>query len=302
MSTPPLRTAFVFAGGSSLGAIQVGMLKALMAHGWQADMVVGSSVGAINAACFAGDPTPAGVARLEAIWRGMRRVDVFPTRAIGSLIGLFSQRGYLVESAGLARLLERHLPYQRLEDARLPCHIIATDMLEGIEIRLSSGPAVQALLASAAIPGVFPAVKMDGRHVVDGGVANHTPISAAVDLGATRLVVLPTGYSCALETPPRRAIAVALHALNILIARQLTEAIRHFRSTVEIVVVPPLCPLGVSPYDFTSVGALIDRAEESTDDWLRVGVAQVDGVPHQFPPHSHHAGAAPYGPAVMRAG
>lgn len=108
--------------------------------------------------------------------------------AIGSLIGLFSQRGYMIDSAGLARLLERHLPYRHLEEARLPCHIIATDMLEGIEIRLCAGSAVQALLASAAIPGVFPAVQMDGRHVVDGGVANHTPISAAVELGATHLV------------------------------------------------------------------------------------------------------------------
>lgn len=301
MGTASTRTAFVFAGGSSLGAIQVGMLKALLAHGFQADLVVGSSVGAINAAYFAGDPTPAGVAKLEAIWRGLRRAEVFPARAIGSLIGLFSQRGYLVESAGLARLLATHLPYRRLEEARLPCHIIATDMLEGIEVRLSSGSAVQALLASAAIPGVFPAVHMDGRHVVDGGVANHTPISAAVELGATRLVVLPTGYSCTLDAPPRRAIAAALHALNILIAHQLTGAIRHFQNVVEIVVVPPLCPLGVSPYDFNSAGVLIDRAYQSTEHWLRDGVAQVDGVPHQFPPHTHHHHAAPYGPTALTA-
>jgi NTE family protein len=232
----------------------------------------------------------------------MRRADVFPTPAIGSLIALFSQRGYLVDPTGLERLLTRHLPYRRLEEARLPCHIIATDMLEGIEIRLSSGPAIQALLASAAIPGVFPAVQMDGRHVVDGGVANHTPISAAVELGATRLVVLPTGYSCTLEAPPRRAISAALHALNILIARQLTEAIRRFRSTVEIIVVPPLCPLGVSPYDFSAVGALIERARQSTEDWLRSGVEQVDGVPHQLPPHTHQRGQQTYGPAALNAG
>lgn len=299
MSASVSRTAFVFAGGSSLGAIQVGMLKALLAHGHRADFVVGSSVGAINAAYFACDPTVDGVARLEGIWRGMRRADVFPTPAIGSLIGLFSQRGYVVESGGLARLLERHLPCKRLEDMRLPCHIIATDMLEGIEIRLSSGSAVQALLASAAIPGVFPAVRMGGRHVVDGGVANHTPISAAVELGATRIVVLPTGYSCALQAPPRRAIGAALHALNILIAHQLTDAIRRYRSEVEILVAPPLCPLGVSPYDFNSVATLVERAHESTDEWLRNGVEQTDGVPHQLPPHSHDEHAAPYGPASV---
>jgi len=294
------KTAFVFAGGSCLGAIQVGMLKSLMAHGWSADMVVGSSVGAINAAYFAGDPTPEGVARLEAVWRGMRRADVFPTNTLGSLLALLSRRTHLVEPAGLARLLERHLPYRRLEEAKLPCHLIATDVLEGIEVRISSGPAVQALLASAAIPGVFPAVRMAGRQVVDGGVANHTPISAAVDLGATRLVVLPTGYSCTLDAPPRGAIAAALHALNILISRQLTDSIRRYRALVEIVVVPPLCPLGASPYDFSGIGRLIDRAARSTEDWLRDGVEQVDGVPHQLPPHTHLETPLPYGPAVLQ--
>jgi len=300
MTLPAVTTAFVFAGGSSLGAIQVGMLKALLAAGYVADMVVGSSVGAINAAWFAGNPTQEGVSKLEAIWRGIRRTDIFPAHPIGSLLGLFSRRGYMVDSAGLARLIERHLPYARLEQARLPVHIIATDMLEGIEIRLSSGPATQALLASSAIPGVFPAVRLGTRHVVDGGVANHTPISAAVELGATRLVVLPTGYSCALEAPPRHAIAAALHALNILIAHQLSAAIRRYRTAVEIVVVPPLCPLGVSPYDFKSVGALIDRAQRSTEEWLRDGVEQVDGLPHQSEPHTHVEGVAPYGPAALR--
>jgi NTE family protein len=299
---PSVRTAFVFAGGSSLGAIQVGMLKTLVAAGYKADMVVGSSVGAINAAWFAGNPTSDGVAKLEAIWRGIRRSDIFPTHPIGSLLGLFSRRGYLVDSAALARLIERHLPYANLEEARLPVHIVATDMLEGIEIRLSRGPAARALLASSAIPGVFPAVRMGGRHVVDGGVANHTPISAAVELGATRLVILPTGYSCALQAPPRHAIATALHALNILIAHQLSAAIRRYRSAVDIVVVPPLCPLGVLPYDFKSVGALIDRAQRSTEAWLRHGVEQVDGLPHQFEPHSHEQGAAPYGPVLLAAG
>jgi NTE family protein len=293
VSTIAPRTAFVFAGGSSLGAIQVGMLKALLEQGHRADMVVGSSVGAINAAYFAGEPTLAGVARLEAIWRGIRRADIFPSRPIRGLIGLFSRRGYMLDSSSLARLLERHIPYRLIEQARLPCHIIATDMLDGVELRIDSGPVVHALLASAAIPGVFAPVRLNGRDVVDGGVANHTPISAAVELGATRLVVLPTGYSCALDAPPRRAIAAALHALNILVSRQLTDAIRQYRNLVEILVVPPLCPLGVSPYDFDSVASLIDRAHRSTHDWLRVGTEQIDGVPHQLPPHSHGAGPAP---------
>jgi NTE family protein len=173
---------------------------------------------------------------------------------------------------------------------------VATDLLAGTELRLSSGPALPALLASAAIPGIFPAQRIGDRHVIDGGVANHTPVSAAIDLGATRLVVLPTGYSCALAEPPKRAIATALHGLNILIARQLTHAVQRYRSHVEILVVPPLCPLNVLPYDFASCGTLIDRAMASTAQWLDHGVELVEGVPHQLPPHSHHDHAHPYGP------
>lgn len=294
--TAPARTAFVFAGGSSLGAIQVGMLEALLAQGWQADLVVGASVGAINAAYFAGDPTPQGVARLADIWRGMRRADVFPTPALRSLLRLLSRSAHLVDPAALTRLLERHLPYRRIEDARLPCHIIATDMLDGIEVRLSAGPVIPALVASAAIPGVFPAMSLHGRFVVDGGVANHTPVSAAVELGATRLVVLPTGYACALAAPPRSAIARALHALNILISRQLSDAVRRYRHEVDIIVVPPLCPLQASPIDFAGCAALIERARRSTEAWLRDGGEMADGVPHQLPPHSHHIPGAGYGP------
>lgn len=231
----------------------------------------------------------------------MKRSDVFPTPALRSLVRLVSRHGHLVESAALARLIERHLPFRRLEEARLPCHIVVTDMLEGVEIRISAGPALPALLASAAIPGVFPPVRLDGRWVVDGGVANHTPVSAAVELGAKRIVLLPTGDSCALDAPPRSAVATALHALNILISRQVTDAVRRCRSMVEVVVVPPLCPLGASPIDFKCAGALIDRARRSTEDWLREGVEQVDGVPHQLPPHTHVPGAErPYGPLWLR--
>ncbi len=138
-------------------------------------------------------------------------------------------------------------------------------------------------------------VKLDDRFGVDGGVANHTPISAAVELGARRLIVLPTGYSCALRAPPRRAIAAALHGLNMLIACQTINAVRRYRQAVEIQVVPPLCPLDVSPYDFAAVGELIERAQESTREWLKHGVELVDGVPHQLPPHTHESSADPYG-------
>jgi NTE family protein len=293
------RTAFVFSGGSSLGAIQVGMLKVLVESGFSPDFVVGSSVGAINAAYFAADPTIDGVSRLERLWCELRRSDIFPVGVFSSVLRVLSGRGHIVESRALEQLLARHLPFKKLEEVKLPCHIIATDMLEGIELRLSRGPAIPALLASAAIPGVFPPVKLGTHFGVDGGVANHTPISAAIELGAERLIVLPTGYSCALPAPPRRAIAAALHGLNMLIACQTVNAVRRYRQVVEIQVVPPLCPLNVSPYDFAAAGELIKRAQESTREWLKHGVEPVDGIPHELPPHTHQDAADPYGPRTL---
>ncbi|MBI1966725.1 MAG: patatin-like phospholipase family protein, partial [Gemmatimonadetes bacterium] len=124
------------------------MLRALVRRGVQPDFVVGSSVGAINAVQFAADPTPEGVERLERIWRTVRREDVFPVSPLGAMFRLLTRRGHLVAPTALHRLLERHLTVRQLEDTVLPCHVIATDLLGGTEVRLSAGPAVDALLAS----------------------------------------------------------------------------------------------------------------------------------------------------------
>jgi NTE family protein len=280
-------TAFVLAGGGSLGAIEVGMLKALVAAGLQPDLVVGSSVGAINAGYYAGRPSIAGVAELDRIWRGLRTSDVFPLSPIRGFLGFVGWQDGLMDQGALRRLLEQALPYEDLEDAAIPCHVVATEVLDGREAVLSEGPAVLALLASAAIPGVFPPVDRDGRTLFDGGVASNTPIATAIERGAQRVVVLPSGYSCALPAPPRGAIAIALHALTLMIVRQLVVDVERFADRAEIVVVPPLCPLEVSPYDFAPTGELIDRAEASTKTWLATGGLERRGVPSELPPHGH---------------
>src|SRR5581483_1688619 len=110
-------TAFVFAGGGSLGAVEVGMLRELVQSGVRPDFVVGSSVGALNAVHFAAVPTPEGVERLERIWRTVRRRDVFPVSPLGAMLRLLTGRGALVPHTALRRLLERYLPLARLEDA-----------------------------------------------------------------------------------------------------------------------------------------------------------------------------------------
>jgi NTE family protein len=284
------KTAFVLAGGGSFGAVQVGMLRELVAAGVVPDFVVGSSVGAINGAYFAGASTPEGVAQLEAIWRGLRRRDVFPVTWRG-VLGLIARRDYLIDPVGLRTLLEQRLPYRNLEDAAIPIHVVATDVLDGGTVKLSAGPAAEAVLASCAIPAAFPPVRIGERRLMDGGVASNTPISTAVELGAGRVIVLPAGFACALESPPRGAIANALHGITLIIARQLVAEVQRFRERAEIVTVPPLCPLAVSPYDFSHAGELIERAAAQTRGWLARGGLGKHGVPEALRPHSHADGS-----------
>ncbi len=282
-----MTTAFVFAGGGSLGAVEVGMLQALVERGAPPDFVVGASVGALNAAYYAGRPDVEGVESLAAIWRGLRNADVFPWSSLHSMLGFIGRRRSLVDPTPLRSLLARVLPYERLEDARVPVRIVATNVLDGTEVALSSGPAVEALLASAAIPGVFPPVELDAKHLFDGGISSNTPLSTAVELGAKRIVVLPTGFSCSLEKPPHGAVAMVLHALTLLIARQLVIDVVRWRERAEIVVVPPLCPVESSPYDFSFSETLIRRAAASTHTWLATGGLERTELPHELTPHDH---------------
>ncbi|HET6434912.1 MAG TPA: patatin-like phospholipase family protein [Xanthomonadaceae bacterium] len=280
-------TAFVLAGGGSLGAVQVGMLKALADAGIVPDFVVGASVGAINAAYYAAAPDPAGVARLERIWLRLRGADVFPFSLLGTALCLLGRRDHLARPAPLSALLGTELPYRRLEDAPLPCHVVATDVLDGTEVTLSSGDALQALLASAAIPAVFPPVTIDGRPLMDGGVAGNTPIAAAFALGARRVTVLPTGLPCALQQPPRGAMAAALHALNLLAMRQLLADIDRFADRCALDVVPPLCPLATTSYDFSRTAELIARAERATREWLSESPRRHPDPRWALLPHRH---------------
>jgi predicted acylesterase/phospholipase RssA len=134
----PVRTAFVLAGGGSFGAIQVGMMHSLAAHGISADMVVGSSVGALNGAYYAGDPTLKGILQLETIWRGLHRRDVFPL-TWRTLLGFIRRRDFLIPHDGIEKLIDDHLPYRNLQDAKLPVHIVATDMVTGDSVVMSEG-------------------------------------------------------------------------------------------------------------------------------------------------------------------
>jgi NTE family protein len=265
-------TAFVLSGGGSLGAVQVGMLRALADHQIAPDLLVGASAGALNAAFVAGEGfSHTTIDRLEEIWTGLRRQDVFPFALHRHLLALAGARPSLCSPDGLRRLIAAHVGYRRLEDAALPLHVVATDVLSGNEVTLAEGDPVAAVLASAAIPGVFPTVAVDDRTLFDGGVADNTPISQAVELGADRIVVLPAGVACALAQPPRSALSTAVHALTLLIEQRLVLDVAAYHDRVELIVLPPLCPLSVSSTDFRSAGLLIERAATATDRWLEAG-------------------------------
>jgi NTE family protein len=282
----PTKTAFVLAGGGSFGAIQVGMMHSLAAHGISADMVVGSSVGALNGAYYAGDPTLNGVLQLETIWRGLTRQDIFPI-TWRTLLGFIRRRDFLIPHDGIQKLIDDHLPYRNLEDARLPLHIVTTDIVSGDSVVLSEGPADQAIIASTAIPGAFAPVRYKDFYLADGAISSNTPVRVAVAKGAQRLIILPTGYACAMHTPPSGAVASALHALTLLIARQLVGELEGLGPGIDYFVVPPLCPLVGSPYDFSRTADHIARAIDSTDAWLGQDGLKQGGIPDEMRPHSH---------------
>jgi NTE family protein len=280
------RTAFVFAGGGSFGAVQVGMLHALMAQGVKADFVVGSSVGAINGAYFAGDPTAGGVTRLEQLWLGIRRNDVFPVN-FRTAAGFLWRRDFLMRPAGLRQLIDTHLPYRLLEEARIPVYVVATNLLSGEAVVLSRGGACDAIVASSAIPAAFPPVLVDGHYLVDGAITSNTPVKVAVALGAQRLIVLPTGFACALQIPPMGAVANALHALTLLIARQLVAELEQLDAGIDFAIVPTLCPLQGSPYDFSHSAELIASAAENTLNWIAGGGLDRREIPGALRAHDH---------------
>jgi NTE family protein len=257
------------------------MLEALYERDIVADLVIGTSAGALNGAFIASRPQNVSTAReLGRVWRGLSRNQVFPLNPLTGTLGFLGARRHLVPDSGLRRLIRGHALAERLEETLVPLHVIATDVLTGEDVRLSHGPLIEAVMASAAIPGVLPPVEFGGRLLIDGGVSNNAPLSHALELGAQRIFVLPTGAPCELEEPPRGAIAMLLYATGLLIHRRLQAELAAVPTEVELVVLPPPCPLRVQPTDFTHADALIAQARRDTRRHLRDHpLAQVRRIP-----------------------
>ena len=283
--------AFVLSGGASLGAVQVGMLRALYERGVTPDLIVGTSAGAINGAFIAARPqTVATADELARVWRGVTRGQVFPVNPLAGLRGFLGQRSHLVPDSGLRQLVARHILVERLEELLIPLHVVAVDVVSGEELLLSEGSIEQAVLASAAIPAVLPPVTWKDRQLMDGGVANNTPISHAIALGATEIYVLPTGHACGLQRPPSSALGMAVHALSLLTFSRLIADVEASRNEAKLIVLPPPCPLSVTPIDFSHANELVNRSLADARAFLDGGGAERPPITMDM--HSHPVRAA----------
>jgi NTE family protein len=273
------KTAFVFSGGISLGSVQVGMAKALFEHGCFPDFCVGASVGAINAAFLCGNPTLDGVHELEKIWLSVRQKDIFPVGLLSTIIRIIRRKNFLVSSRGLRNLLARNIRYRTLADAAIPCLLITTDILTGEQVVLTSGNVIEAVLASTALPGIYPPVEMAGRTLIDGAISSNTPLSVAAEYAAEVVFVLPAGYPSTLEKAPTDIVGLFSHALNILIGQQFLRDIEIYRKDIAIHILPPLLPDKSLIYDLSRTGEFLALSYRNTKQWLESGGMETFRIP-----------------------
>ena len=288
-----MSTAFVLSGGGSLGAVQVGMLQALAARGIEPDLLVGTSAGAMNAAWVGAHGTsPTSLAGLADVWAGLRRADVFPVDVRTAVRGILGRSPAVTSPDRLRRLVASCAGIATLEETGIPVHLVTADLVSGQTVTLSTGSLVDGVLASAAVPGVFPPVVRDGRHLVDGGVAHHTGVAQAVALGATTIYVLPTGTPCALPDPPASAIGTAVHALSLLIEQRLAREMELLAGAAMIRLLPPLCPLRTSAIDFAHGAVLVERARRAALEWIDSGAVDRPAPERFLAAHRHRQSAS----------
>jgi NTE family protein len=272
-------TAYVFSGGGSLAAVQVGAVRALAKRGIHPDLLVGTSAGSLNAAFVAGrSDGPDALDQLTDVWAGLRRSDLFPVHPVQAVLAGLGRRSSLCSPQALTRLLEEQVSFPLLEHALIPLHVVTTDVLTGGAVVLDEGDTVEALLASCAVPGILPPVRRAGRLLCDGALAGTSGIAAAVALGADVVYLLPGGTSCALQAAPRHPVGAALHAVTLLLQQRALLETRMYARDCDLHVIPPLCPLSVSSADFDRARYLIGRSYEAASRWLDAGA---DSLPEQ---------------------
>lgn len=293
----PGPVGFVMSGGASLGSVQVGMLQALAAAGVRPDFVVGTSVGALNGAILAAHPEDA-VDRLTETWLEMQRSDVFPGNLLSSIWRLGRTRTHAVGTEGLERIAARALEVEDFADLRIPLGVVTVDLTAGMTAVIGSGPLVPALLASAAIPGVFPPVKIDGHLFVDGAMLADIAVPQARDFHPAATLVL---LDCMVPPPPGEPESVTdvLAATSKLQYRaQLRAALGDAEREIAIVSMPAPSAGRVSPFDFSQTRQLIEESRQAGEAFLDSLVVQGPGLYGE--PFARYLSAIPAEPSASR--
>ncbi len=271
------RVAFVLSGGGNLGAVQVGMLRALAEAGVVPDLIVGCSVGAINGAAFAAEPDSDGVERLDRIWRRIAEgePDLMPSRRLPVLAQMARRGESLHDAESLAELLDDELPTRTFAGLRVPFSCVATDVESATEHWFETGRLVPALLASAALPVVYPAVEHGAMTLIDGGVLNELHAARAAELGATTIYVLHVGHLEGRDVEVDRPFDAAVRAYWTARRFRLEEDLRRIAEHCTV----HRLPAGSSPRlrfdDFSQGAELADRAYDASAQYLRTGRAPV---------------------------
>jgi len=258
-------TAFVLGGGGLLGAHEVGMLRALSEAGIRPDVVVGTSIGAVNGVFIAADPDSA-AQRLTGLWCGESLGVVFSETVLGRAVRLARSGTHLHAIEPLRKLLADTLPAETFADLRLPFHCVAASIEDATARWFTAGPLIPAVLASCAVPGLLPPVEIDGAHYFDGGLVHSIPVGRAVSLGATTVYVLHVGR---IESPlpvPARPWEVGLVAFEIARRHRFHEEMAALPSGVEVHVLPSggeQLPPGLRQFRYRGRNQVTDGIERS---------------------------------------
>ncbi len=271
---PAPEVAFVLGGGGVLGAGEVGMLRALLEAGIRPDLVVGTSVGALNGAFVAADPRVETTLRLAELWRRLSATGGVFSGSLAERVGTaVRSRTHLHSREPLRRLLAENLPVERIEDLAVPFQCVAASIERAAEHWFTSGSLADAVMASAAVPGLLAPVKMGEEHFLDGGLVNSIPVSRAVDLGARTVYVLQVGRIERPLTPPTRPWEVALVAFEIARRHRFAADMAALPAHVVAHVLPSgdETPQGMAQLryrDVRRVGQRVERAHAATAAYL----------------------------------
>jgi NTE family protein len=248
------RTALVLGGGGSRGVVGVGLYRALVELGIRIDLIVSSSIGAVNGALVAAGLSPE---EIEGRWRALRTRDVVGAR--WHFLRLLTGASSAFSNNSLRNLLRRVLPVRSFSDLHIPLTIVTTDLETGETVALTEGDLIEAILASTALPGLFPPIAWQGRRLVDGGLSNNVPIDLAIERGAERVIGMLCGCAKGLPASVNFITVLGQSFSLALNARYRCDA-RMFQPQAKLHILEPCLGINLELLDFDHASTLIEPA------------------------------------------